>query len=126
MCLSFTCQLAIYRGSTHNALILLQHVGFADYAAIPTSRGWEKSFNYYGGSMGYYSKLGWDSEGDFLDIHENGAPDREPRHVDPGLYSGLLWQERAEQVISEHSALGTDQVKSVVRVHFHIIGNMRI
>jgi hypothetical protein len=85
------------------------HVGFADPAALPINRGWDKAYNYYGGAMTYYTKLGWDSEEPFLDIHANGVPDRTERHVDPSLYSGRLWQERAEQVIAEHAALGTDQ-----------------
>ena len=27
------------------------HVGFADYAALPVNRGWDKAYNYYGGAM---------------------------------------------------------------------------
>eukprot|EP01048_Picozoa_sp_COSAG05_P023038 COSAG05_NODE_4832_length_1356_cov_0.990453_1_plen_184_part_00 len=87
---------------------LLQHVGFADYAALPINRGWDKSFNYYAGSMNYYTKTSGGGNG-FLDIHAMGGPDRDERYVDPDFYSGYLWQERAEQIITEHAEQGTDQ-----------------
>ena len=82
------------------------HVGFANYAALPTSRGWQKAFNFYGGGMDYWSKVASAPDvGDnlFLDIHAMGAPDRTPRHLSQDFYSGALWQERAEQIITEHA-----------------------
>lgn len=84
------------------------HVGFADTAALPINRGWDKAFNYYGGVMNYFTKRGGGQNG-FLDIHDMGGPDRDERHVDPSFYSGFLWQERTEQIIREHAELGTDQ-----------------
>lgn len=86
--------------------------GFSDAGALPTSRGWEKSFNFYGGGMDYYSKVASAPDvGDnlFFDIHAMGEPDRTPAHIDGDYYSGDLWQLRAEQIITEHAALGTDQ-----------------
>eukprot|EP01048_Picozoa_sp_COSAG05_P019761 COSAG05_NODE_3185_length_2260_cov_2.344285_3_plen_92_part_00 len=67
------------------------HVGFADYAALPINRGWDKSFNYYGGALNYYTKRAGGQNG-FFDIHQMGAPDRDERHVDDEFYSGFLWQ----------------------------------
>ena len=48
------------------------HVGFANYAALPTARGWDKAYNFYGGGMDYYTKVSAGPDvGDnlFLDIH---------------------------------------------------------
>lgn len=59
--------------------------------------------------MDYFTKTSGGGQNAFLDIHAMGGPDRTERYVDPSFYSGLMWQERVEQIITEHSALGTDQ-----------------
>eukprot|EP01051_Picozoa_sp_SAG22_P023921 SAG22_NODE_6392_length_862_cov_1.469201_1_plen_229_part_00 len=88
------------------------HVGFADHAALPTARGWDKAYNFFGGGMDYYTKIAAGPDvGDnlFLDVHAMGAPDRTPEYLDENFYAATIWEDRIEQVIAEHAALGTDQ-----------------
>jgi hypothetical protein len=82
-------------------------------------RGFDKTFNYYGGALNYYTTRSGgggggrrallQGGGGIFDIHAMGEPDRTERYVDSDFYSGIMWQERAEQIITEHAALGTDQ-----------------
>jgi arylsulfatase A len=84
------------------------HVGFSMTAALPSSRGWDKAFNYYTGGMDYYSKSVGGPRNSHFDVHEMGAPDRDERHMSPEFWSGFIWQERAESIVHEHASTGVD------------------
>ena len=50
------------------------HVGFSDPRALPMSRGFESSYNYYAGSMNFFTKQGGPPGQRVFDIHANGLP----------------------------------------------------
>eukprot|EP01052_Picozoa_sp_SAG31_P044719 SAG31_NODE_7898_length_1570_cov_1.360299_3_plen_231_part_00 len=75
-------------------------------------RGWDKTYNYYGGGLNYYTKRtggGGGSGRRLLMRGGQGIFDRTERYTNPEFYSGFMWQERVEQIITEHAALGIAQ-----------------
>jgi len=74
------------------------HLGFFNGQYLPTNRGFESYFGYYGGNIQYYAHYGiiWGTE-KFYDMH-NG----ESIYGDTSTFTLELFDQRASEVISAH------------------------
>jgi hypothetical protein len=75
-------------------------LGFQNWSYTPTFRGFDEFYGYYGGSIGYNSKL--KSTRDLIDLHEFESVVTNATEI--GTHLTTLLQNKAESFIDTHSA----------------------
>lgn len=82
----------------HTALVGKWHMGFEEWSYTPLFRGFDSFYGYYGGSIGYYSKM---NQAAFLDLFDNMSPVVDSTELTGHLTEVL--QTRVETLIQSHA-----------------------
>jgi len=76
------------------------HLGMHTPAVVPTGRGFDTFYGFYGGAEDYFSH----KNGLFRDYHDDVGANLKPDLKDDGTYSTLLYTKRAVSVIKSFAA----------------------